>query len=255
MGGEWTNVDPNYYCAKPQIKEQLFGEEFHERLNKQITVKIYMSNVQPNQAWAQIGHALTRSFPFGNCHAGIQVGNKTVNWYDNSLVTIGDFAASTGFILFSPKESLIVTLTEELMEDIADFIVRWNCEHNYNVLNKNCHVFVEEVLKVFGLPMPSGPLRKFIDRIRNGETKRRIQTQNCGVLEFETHEELDHLEMENSESLTVGEKKILKLFHRGFQMQERAKEIPSVKYCPAGQDPTVDGANTIPTRKEEDCIY
>lgn len=37
-------------------------------------------------------------FPFGDCHAGIQLGNKLVGWYRNSLVSIGIVIRLIGFI-------------------------------------------------------------------------------------------------------------------------------------------------------------
>ena len=36
MGGGWQDVDPDLYLVKNRIKEQLFGDEYHDRYGEEV---------------------------------------------------------------------------------------------------------------------------------------------------------------------------------------------------------------------------
>jgi hypothetical protein len=68
--------------------------------------------------------------------------------------------------------------------------------------------------------------------MRTGDATPRLFSRNLGELVFKSHEEIEKMEPIIKDKLSEDELKLMKIFHRGFQLQEAAngKDVGSCIY-------------------------
>ena len=173
-----------------------------------LPVKLFLSRLQQRIAIpaASIARKLSEMlWEFGALHAGLMVGNIRVEWGTGSLVDPqwedpqlveedfvahihpqGEWAltASSFDKKFSladrerrieDKVELIVKSAEEkrqLIMNLVDVIVRYNCTKKYSVTSCHCQHFVTDAMHALGIksiPRFSGPLNDYLQQLKRGK--------------------------------------------------------------------------------------
>jgi len=196
---------------------------------------------------------------FGLTHAGLQIGDKMVHFFDNSFVKIDQFKSKQALLLLSISQSGRLPNDDKLKTIIAQVIVEWNKFYMYDEKFSNCQDFVEYLVKqVSSFPLTENDklslsfehnkiIRDYMKLIRTaplksgfvfysksksltrpkreGEENSSPQSENQDYIEFECHSDLDEWEQENKDKLSKDELAFLKGFHRAFQLRYAAAEM------------------------------
>jgi len=186
---------------------------------------------------------------FGIVHTGLQIGNQRFDWFDNSLVRIGalDFANCITCIYYPNPKKQTIENSDQNLDKISEFIVRWNLAKQYSNTLCNCQDFVIEFLKMMDIEHISqdNPMSRYLDYIRRcppqeSAPKVLIRKQNQEI-SWESHAKLDEWHIENEASLSEDELHLIKTFHRAFQLEEASRlgipveRLDSRNVCPCGE--------------------
>jgi hypothetical protein len=246
LGSNWENISADEYYNPEILGAKIFP--FPKNTNNKIVlpVKIFLSNITP--AMTNMAKALkffkSDSLLFGPAHAGLQFGNVVIDWNQSSLVHIGELKSSTATVLFEVHESIQAVYSAELEQKAVAFIQKWNAMKKYTYGTWNCHRFVKDFLEeVLSLSLHQcfrGALGEYIEHvIATGDPTPRLKLANYNnkIVTFKNHGELEVIENERWEeeknevpvinrkwNMTKEEIKLMKVFHRGFQLQDAARE-------------------------------
>lgn len=240
-------------------------------LASSLPVKLYLSQLQhgPPRALAEPLTTLLR-FAFGPLHAGLVVGNISIDWNDKSLVIPlpapdipGQFQAHVddegawdqrrgelvNFMSIANRKNMgtphkleIIYKSraekEKLLEDLVDVIVNYNKSKKYSVFSCNCQDFVRDALRALQLrdvPTFEGNLGSYLQALKEGQV--------TADLQFDTHPELDSYVKANVQTLTKREKEYLLCLYFQFHSielgelnpEEQEEWVCPIKSCQCGE--------------------
>ena len=203
-----------------------------------------LRNTSLIQEVATFIHNHVNSFAFGPFHASILIGDVLLEWRPNSLVIPykikhvhnEDFQAvlfanlhETSFDEQLPTVPLqyetgtnqdavamtfekIKDITREkhqLIDELADVVVRYNKKMHYGVFTNNCQHFVLDVLTVLGITHPEAV---FQGKIKQHADLAMARYNKGATVEFNSHQELDD-------------------FIRGQKIDEMSRDDLEFAYC------------------------
>jgi hypothetical protein len=238
LGDDWASISADEYHSPEILANKLFP--FPKNLNSTIKlpVKLFISSISPSLVnMAKVVNFFKKgSLLFGASHVGLQFGNVIIDWNESSLVHIGELKSKSATVLFDVQDSIQVVYSPELEQKTVAFIQKWNISIKYSQTEWNCHKFVKEFLdEVLSLKLSNcfqGVLGDYIEYvIAKGDPKPRLKSKNHGLVTFDTHQDLERIEREREAdkdkpedqrrwNFTPDELKLMKVFHRGFQMRE-----------------------------------
>eukprot|EP01091_Cochliopodium_minus_P020421 TRINITY_DN8927_c0_g1_i1.p1 TRINITY_DN8927_c0_g1~~TRINITY_DN8927_c0_g1_i1.p1 ORF type:complete len:455 (-),score=111.19 TRINITY_DN8927_c0_g1_i1:11-1351(-) len=222
-----------------QIKQDLFGDMGDSQY---LVVRIYIKhNVLKTAKEMLMGGIACYTQEMGAAHIGIQIANRIVHWLGCGFALVKDWKGAGATALFYPQnnediEVPFIDCSEELKDNVAKLIQKWNCLYSYSSLKHNCQRFSSEMLKVLGLKDSfsnfTGPTGEFIEHISKLQSMKKdvypcIVRKGKVIQEWKTHEELDNWQNENFDAIQ-GYESLLKAFHRAYQLRgDNGIECPS----------------------------
>eukprot|EP00029_Vermamoeba_vermiformis_P010565 TRINITY_DN557_c0_g1_i2.p1 TRINITY_DN557_c0_g1~~TRINITY_DN557_c0_g1_i2.p1 ORF type:complete len:882 (-),score=159.48 TRINITY_DN557_c0_g1_i2:115-2760(-) len=223
---------------KDKLLQQLFT--FKQEKNVKIAVRVFISSASAGLATnvAKLMRKFNGKSIVDGVHSGLQIANTIVEWNQSGIVHIGELKhANAVAVLFDVQDSVKFDFTDDVAQKMVSFIQKWNTEHRYSSDEFNSHRFVRDFLQytmnISLVDRFQGPLGYFMDHVmRTGDATPRLFSKNNGVMVFKTHEELEETERAIKSKLSEDELKLMKIFHRGFQLQEAAngKDVSSCSY-------------------------
>jgi len=198
----------------------------------------------------------------GTAHLAVQICDKMIHWYDSGLVLIQGYEGSNATAVFYPQNLSgevvpVIENTPEMRQKICEVIQKFNCEKTYDLKRTNCQHFAQEVFKVLDLQSEfskmEGPVGNYLNYIIG---KGRNSSKHCFLVNkdliivkdnakkdlcWDNHEQLDQWTTTENQKKYELYAPLLKAFHRGFQMREKAlvkRGIETYKgddeHCPLG---------------------
>jgi len=108
---------------------------------------------------------------YGLVHLAIQIGPYLFDWLNTSELRIRRLTSATAMLFLYPCSEIDSSISiENKIQDIALFLINWRTLP-YNVLDRNCQTFVNEVLKVLDIQKTwikqsnNTPIRDFLNTI------------------------------------------------------------------------------------------
>jgi hypothetical protein len=172
---------------------------------KEIEVKFIIAevgNTAIRQLVSPVLDLISKGPLFGLFHSAISVGDKIIEWNDNSLIVpraVGGthIVFATHVCKFSEEE------IDEKIEIIMNQIIEWNVKKTYDNMKNNCQVFVQEMFTALDIPLEfGGAVGNYIAKtIRKGNCAAKIvlseelaticQKKKGMKVMFKSHTELD----------------------------------------------------------------
>ena len=221
--GDEHNTFPEGF---PNRNTRMDGQQRMAEPMRNLEVKLILHELKDAhlvQELAAFIHKHVHSFIFGPFHASILIGDVLLEWRPNSLViprrikhihekgsqavlftnlhdtSIGDQFPSVplqyegvGQETVSSSFEKIKDITrekDELIDALADVVVRYNTKMHYGIFTNNCQHFVRDVLTVLGITNPEeafrGRLKEHAELVMSRDRKQ-------AIVEFNSHEDLDH---------------------------------------------------------------
>eukprot|EP01091_Cochliopodium_minus_P009858 TRINITY_DN2522_c0_g2_i1.p1 TRINITY_DN2522_c0_g2~~TRINITY_DN2522_c0_g2_i1.p1 ORF type:complete len:327 (+),score=83.16 TRINITY_DN2522_c0_g2_i1:731-1711(+) len=220
----------NLHCDLKCIEKSIFGNLSPEE--KEFTVRYYISSQLPK--YYLVGLYAKLIMQVGTNHSGVQVCDKLIHWFDNSLVAVSDFSGEKALAIIPPykddDECLTVPNTPEMRLKICKLIQKWNCTITYSSMINNCQKFSSQLFKKMGLnnDFTEGPLKEFIDFISRANN---TQTKPCYVVNgeikksWENHYELDEWTIQNKPFIGRKYQALIK----GFQKENQTRYFANKK--------------------------
>eukprot|EP01091_Cochliopodium_minus_P011461 TRINITY_DN3251_c0_g1_i1.p1 TRINITY_DN3251_c0_g1~~TRINITY_DN3251_c0_g1_i1.p1 ORF type:complete len:417 (+),score=92.91 TRINITY_DN3251_c0_g1_i1:30-1280(+) len=232
----------NLHCDSNCIEKSIFGNLPPEE--KEFTLRLYISYQLPkNFITGLVANILMKA---GTNHLGVQICDKIVHWFDNSLVAVTEFSGEKALAIFPPykgnEECLSIPNTEENRLKICKLVQKWNCTVTYSLSDNNCQKFASNLFETLGLntDFKNGPFGEFIEHISKPNN---TITKPCyvkgGRIEhtWENHFELDEWTEENNDFIV--EHRSLFLLIKGFHRAYQARTIAHEKKEEKNEDPSV----------------
>jgi len=159
---------------------------------------------------------------YGMVHAALQIGPVVLEWNRNSLCipcdinNYGENALIAIDVVDGLKDK---KLQLDAVQKVCDVIVDWNIKQTYDVVNKNCQHFVDELLKSLGFSSVfTGLIGQFFQHLQSCNSfenfEFRFPPKPNGHL-FNSHEELDEYVLANH-NLDAEAMQLLKAYDRVF---------------------------------------
>jgi hypothetical protein len=226
---KWTKAPEDCYNSD-RLHQQLFNFKKNEGRSAKIAVRVYLSSVSAGLATnaAKLMKSFNGKTIVEGLHSGLQIGNTIVEWNQSGIVHIGELKhANAVAVLFDVQDSFKFDFTEDIAQKMINFIQKWNTSYKYSSSDYNSLRFVRDFLKctidVSIVDRFKGPLGSYMNHaLRTGDTTPRLFSRNLGELVFKSHEEIEKMEPIIKDKLSEDELKLMKIFHRGFQLQEAA---------------------------------
>ncbi len=214
-----------------------------------LPIKLFLSKL--NRPTPAIVRSLTSwlKFTYGPLHAGLIVGDISIEWDDSSLVvpmpaspdTPRDFighcdpegqwnqkiGAAVRDMSLANRENMDTPIKldilhrnikekEILIDNLTNVIVKYNRSKKYNVLFCNCQHFVKEALNALGIHRHP----TFDDNTKLNEYLEGLKRGKSATLTFDSHLKLDQHVIENGGSLDIAEKEYLICMYFQFHLTE-----------------------------------
>ena len=216
--------------------EQRMAEPFEQVRKLEVKLMLHeLKDAHLVQQVANFVHNYVTSFTFGPFHAAILIGDVLLEWRPNSLVIprkikhevlIKDEKAVLFTNLHEQEDFPTVPLQyengtdeetvassfeniiditrvkEQLIDELADVVVRYNTKMHYGIFTSNCQHFVKDVLTILGI---TDPEKAFRGRLKNHAdlVMARYTRNSEAITEFNSHEELDsHIREQNIDEMS-----------------------------------------------------
>jgi len=180
----------------------------------------------------------------GTAHLAVQIADKMVHWYDSGLVLVQGYEGANATAVFHPQNTNgdvvpVIENTQEMRDKICHIIQKYNCEKIYDLKKSNCQTFAQEIFKSLDLQCEfskmEGPVGYYLNYIIG---KGRNSKKHCFLINnkleivkdtatkkeliWDDHEQLDRWTTPENQKKYELYFPLLKAFHRGFQMREKA---------------------------------
>eukprot|EP01091_Cochliopodium_minus_P014662 TRINITY_DN5004_c1_g1_i2.p1 TRINITY_DN5004_c1_g1~~TRINITY_DN5004_c1_g1_i2.p1 ORF type:complete len:345 (+),score=77.82 TRINITY_DN5004_c1_g1_i2:18-1052(+) len=232
---ENASIQPavNSHCNLGLIELSIF-ENWNKQGRTDFPVRLYISSILPKNIFA--GFYAKKKMEVGTNHLAVQICDKIIHWYDNSLVNVCNYSGKKALAIFYPFKAnkemeKYYTNTPETRKKICEVIQRWNCTLTYSSTDRNCQHFASEMFGVLGFDNnfkegPFGEFIKFISNATNKQTNPCIVEKGKIIEEWKNHYELDDWTKENMEIITadINYYLLIKGFHRAYQARKLAFE-------------------------------
>lgn len=159
------------------------------------------------RATTEVFQPFCSDYTYEPAYASLQIGDVALEWDETSLLLpqrLGDkpikLATVTSQLAHHSETHLELSLTSDLLSDLADIVVKYNTKYHYGTLSCSSHYLVQDVLDALELPVPAAILTQ-IERHRQVLSKRKDKKE-----EFNSHKELDDYVKENVHTMDDEEK-------------------------------------------------
>ena len=207
-----------------RASEQRMAEHIEQVSN--LEAKLILHELKDSHVIQQVAHFVNKhikSFTFGPFHASILIGNVLLEWGPDSLVIPHKVSEvhnkDVKAVLFTnlheqPFDGQIPTIPltheegasqetvassfeeinditkekDQLIDELADVIVRFNSKMTYGIFTNNCQHFIRDVLYVLGI---TDPEKVFRGRIKQHAAIVIARDKQKATVEFNSHMELD----------------------------------------------------------------
>ena len=194
---------------------------------RKLEAKLILHELKDGRLIQQMANSVAKhvdSFTFGPFHASILVSDVILEWRPNSLVipyrigqvddkdhkavlftNLHETSVSqqlpTVPLHYEPgvdQDTVAMTFEQikgitrekdQLIDELADIVVRYNTKMHYGIFTNNCQHFVKDVLTVLGI---TNPEEVFRGKIKQHADLVVARARRESIVEFNSHQELDN---------------------------------------------------------------